>query len=285
MKRLLIGIAIVLALVLPFSMPVTSQTSSSSSRRPVTTTFAALGTPANKEWRWCSDCNAASPCTSGGTGAFAYRVGSAWNCTNHLIGAGTGDALVANPLSQFAATTSAQLAGVLTNETGSGLAVFATTPTLTTPVLGVATATSINKWVLTAPTTAATLTAGGDSLTYTMPEITASIGFRNVPQNSQSAAYTTVLTDAGKHIYHPSADTTARTFTIDSNANVAFPVGTVITIVNDCSAGVLTISITSDTLILAGAGTTGSRTLAACGIATAIKMTTTRWMINGTGLT
>jgi hypothetical protein len=41
-----------------------------------------------------------------------------------------GDAFVANPLSQFAATTSAQLAGVITNETGSGLLVFGTNPTL-----------------------------------------------------------------------------------------------------------------------------------------------------------
>ena len=47
--------------------------------------------------------------------------------------AGGGDALVANPLSQFAATTSAQLAGVLSNETGTGLAVFGTSPALTTP--------------------------------------------------------------------------------------------------------------------------------------------------------
>lgn len=51
-------------------------------------------------------------------------------------GSGTGDALVANPLSQFAATTSAQLRGVLTDETGTGAAVFATSPTLVTPALG-----------------------------------------------------------------------------------------------------------------------------------------------------
>lgn len=57
---------------------------------------------------------------------------------------GGGDALVANPLSQFAATTSAQLAGVISDETGSGALVFGTSPTLTTPSLGVATATSIN---------------------------------------------------------------------------------------------------------------------------------------------
>src|SRR6476469_5044047 len=61
-----------------------------------------------------------------------------------VAGAGSGDALVANPLSQFAATTSLQLLGVISDETGTGKAVFATTPTLITPVLGVATATSIN---------------------------------------------------------------------------------------------------------------------------------------------
>jgi hypothetical protein len=47
----------------------------------------------------------------------------------------------------------------------------------------------------------------------------------------------------------------------------------------------MTISITTDTMRLAGAGTTGSRTLAANGIATALKITSTEWIINGTGLT
>lgn len=106
-----------------------------------------------------------------------------------------------------------------------------------------------------------------------------------IPQNSKSTAYTTVLADCEHSIYHPGADTTARTWTIDSNANVAAPIGCTITFVNDTSAGVLTIAITTDTLVLAGAGTTGSRTLAASGIATATKITSTRWMINGSGLT
>lgn len=105
-----------------------------------------------------------------------------------------------------------------------------------------------------------------------------------MPQNSQSAAYTLVLGDANKHIYHPSSDTTARTWTIPANASVAFQVGTAITFVNDTSGGAITIAITSDTLVLAGAGTTGSRTLAANGIATAVKVASTRWLINGTGL-
>lgn len=45
-------------------------------------------------------------------------------------------ALLSGTLAQFAATTSAQLAGVLSDETGTGSAVFATSPTLVTPLLG-----------------------------------------------------------------------------------------------------------------------------------------------------
>ena len=119
----------------------------------------------------------------------------------------------------------------------------------------------------------------------TVAELNNALNGIGIPQNSKSAAYTTVLADAGKILLHPSADTTARTFTIDSNANVAYPVDTVITFVNQDSAGVLTIAITADTMRMAGTGSTGSRTLAANGIATAVKLTTTEWIINGTGLT
>ncbi len=106
-----------------------------------------------------------------------------------------------------------------------------------------------------------------------------------LPQNSQSAAYTAVLADANKHIFHPDADTTARIWTIPANASVAYPIGTTLTFVNGHGAGVITIAITSDTMRLSSAGTTGSRTLAANGIATAIKVGTTEWKISGTGLT
>lgn len=109
--------------------------------------------------------------------------------------------------------------------------------------------------------------------------------FSNIPQNSQSAAYTLVAADAQKHIFHPSADTTARIWTIPANSSVAFPVGTAVTFVNQNAGGVITIAITTDTMRLAGAGTTGSRTLAANGVATAIKVTSTEWIISGTGLT
>lgn len=49
---------------------------------------------------------------------------------------GGGDALTTNPLSQFASTTSLQLKNTISDETGSGALVFATSPTLVTPALG-----------------------------------------------------------------------------------------------------------------------------------------------------
>ena len=55
----------------------------------------------------------------------------------------TNGAYTTNNLSVFAATTSDQLAGVISDETGTGALVFGTSPTLTTPVLGAASATSI----------------------------------------------------------------------------------------------------------------------------------------------
>jgi hypothetical protein len=152
----------------------------------------------------------------------------------------------------------------VTTSTGSGNNVLSTSPTLVTPVLGTPTSGNLSS-----------CTADG----------TNAVGYLVIPQNSQSAAYTLVLADAGKNIYHPSADTTARTWTIPANSSVAFPVGTAVTFINDTSAGVITIAITTDTLVLAKDGTTGSRTLAANGMATAIKMTSTRWMISGAGLT
>lgn len=130
----------------------------------------------------------------------------------------------------------------------------------------------------------AAATAAGQYLEYSQA-IGLGIAVGVIPQNSKSAAYTLVAEDAGYHIFHPSADTTARIWTIPANATVPYAIGTAITFVNQNGAGVISIAITTDTLRLAGAGTTGTRTLAANGTATAIKVTATEWLITGTGLT
>lgn len=106
-----------------------------------------------------------------------------------------------------------------------------------------------------------------------------------IRQNSQAGIYAIVLDDAYRHILHPSIDTTARTYTVPANASVAFPIGAWFYIVNQNAAGVITIAITTDTMRLAGPGTTGSRTLAANGICMLLKLTATEWIISGTGLT
>ncbi len=110
------------------------------------------------------------------------------------------------------------------------------------------------------------------------------IGYLEIPSNSQSAPYTTILSDSGTSIDHPASDANARTFTIDSNAHVPYAVGTCITFTNMTSQNV-TIAITSDTMYLVGAGTTGSRTLAQYGVATARKILSSTWMISGINLT
>ena len=118
--------------------------------------------------------------------------------------------------------------------------------------------------------------------TFTFPNEDISVGYLNLPINSQSANYTLVLSDSAKTIYHPLSDNNARTFTIPANASVPYAIGTVVSFVN--LANTVTIAINSDTMYLAGPGTTGSRTLDAFGIASALKVASTTWVISGNGL-
>jgi len=80
-------------------------------------------------------------------------------------GVGIAKALWVGGLANFASTITYGGVTLSAAVTGTGKMVLDTSPTLVTPVLGVATATSINKLTLTAPATSATLTvADGASL-------------------------------------------------------------------------------------------------------------------------
>jgi len=150
--------------------------------------------------------------------------------------------------------------------TGSGNNVLSTSPTLVTPILG---------------------TPSSGTLSNCTVDGTDAVGFRNIPQNAQSGNYTMVLADSGKHIYHASGDGAA-TYTIPAASSVAFPLGTAITFIN-LSATSISIAITTDTMYLAKDGTTGTRTLAQYGSATAIKASGVSssgiWLISGSALT
>jgi hypothetical protein len=119
----------------------------------------------------------------------------------------------------------------------------------------------------------------GAAAAATTASTAASVGYMGMPQQSKSSGYTTVIGDAGKHIYV----TATATITIDSNANVAYPIGTAIVFI--AAVGATVTIANNDTMNLVGAGTSGSRTLAAYGMATAIKVAATTWYINGSGLT
>lgn len=86
--------------------------------------------------------------------------------------------LLANPLSQFAPTTSAQLAGVLSDETGTGVVVFNANPALTSPVLtgGTGTTAAFGTNTTALATTAFVQAALPPGYTSYSPSIAASSG-------------------------------------------------------------------------------------------------------------
>lgn len=116
---------------------------------------------------------------------------TAYSWGNHASGGYVTIASLGTGVATFLATpSSANLLAAVTDETGTGALVFANTPTLVTPVLGVATATTINKVTFTAPASGSTLTIlngktltvnktitleGTDSTTMTFPSTSATI--------------------------------------------------------------------------------------------------------------
>jgi hypothetical protein len=158
---------------------------------------------------------------------------------------------------------------------------FSTSQQITSLTLNPNTGQSIISGITTMPASRAmTYMYNASNLAwYPMGTVTTNLGYIGLPQNAQSAGYTLASTDAGYHIYF----TSAGTFTIPSNASVAFPIGTAVTFVN--LQGSSSIAINSDTMYLGGTGTTGTRTLASYGVATALKIASTTWIISGSGLT
>lgn len=99
--------------------------------------------------------------------------------------------------------------------------------------------------------------------------------------SDQTADYTAVLADQYQTLV-PMNKATAVAFKIPTNASVAFPVGTVITVLNK-GAGTVTISaVTSGTTTVLSAGATAaSPTLAQYKSAALIKTATDTWYVVG----
>ena len=183
----------------------------------------------------------ALPIASGGTGSTSTTfVNAATNVTGTLpvANGGTG----------------------VTSSTGTTAVVLSTSPTLVTPVLGVATATSVNKVALTAPATGSTLTiadgktltasnsltlAGTDATTLTFPAITSKVGYLNLPAvGTKTASYTLATTDVGKYVQ---LGTSGAIVIPDAT----FSEGDAISIFNN-TTGAITITCTITTAYIAG---------------------------------
>jgi hypothetical protein len=100
--------------------------------------------------------------------------------------------------------------------------------------------------------------------------------YPKIPANSQTGAYTLLVSDAGKHI--------------NTNSNVTVPnnifsVGDVISIYSSNATTNITITGPSVTLRQAGTTNTGNRTLASYGLATILCVAANDFVITGTGLT
>ena len=90
-------------------------------------------------------------------------------------------ALTSNKLSAFAATSSSELAGVISDETGTGALVFANTPTLVTPNIGAATGTSL---VLSGDLTVNGTTTTLNSTTLTVDDKNIELGSVATPSDA-----------------------------------------------------------------------------------------------------
>jgi len=201
-----------------------------------------------------------------------------------VSGLGTG-------VATFLATPSAaNLAAAVTEETGSGNLVFATSPTLVTPVLGVASATTVNKVTLTAPATGSTLTiadgktltasnsitlAGTDSTTMTFPTVSSKVGYLNVPPvGTKTASYTLTTGDVGEYVQ---VGTSGAIVIPDAT----FAEGDAISIFNNTS-GNITITCSITTAYIAGTDTDkATMTLATRGVATVLFISGTVCVVTG----
>ena len=116
------------------------------------------------------------------------------NSVNGATGPITNVALTTNTLSQFASTSSAELATLISNETGSGSLVFAQSPAIVTSL------TTSSATFALVNTTATTLNLGGAATTFTMGATSGTASIRN-PTLTLGNTNNTITTNSGTTNY------------------------------------------------------------------------------------
>jgi hypothetical protein len=178
----------------------------------------------------------------------------------------------------------------VTTSTGTGAVVLSNTPTLVTPVLGVASATTVNKVTLTAPATGSTLTiadgktltasnsitlAGTDATTMTFPNVSSKVGYLNVPPvGTKTSSYTLATADVGEYVQ---VGTSGAIVIPDAT----FAEGDIVAIFNN-TTGNITITCTITTAYIAGTDADKATvTLATRGVASILFISGTVCVISG----
>jgi len=179
--------------------------------------------------------------------------GTLTNCTGLPIATGV-SGLGTNVATFLATPSSTNLAAAVTGETGSGALVFATSPTLVTPVLGTPTSGNLSN-----------CTVDG----------TNEVGFRNIPAvGTKTTSYTLQTADVGKYVQVGSGGS----ITIP---DATFSEGDAVSLFNN-TTGDITVTCTITTAYIAGADSdVASVTLATRGICTIFFISGTVCVITG----
>lgn len=237
---------------------------------PVATGISGLGTGVATFLATPTSANLAAAVTGEtGTGALVFATsptlvtpalgtpssGALTSCTGLPISTGVAG-LGSNVAAWLATPSSANLAAALTDKTGSGANVFATSPTLVTPVLG---------------------TPSSGALTNCTADGTNAVGYRNIPQNAKTASYTLLASDVGKSIPNTTGGWTVN--------NSVFAAGDVVLLYNRSGSDQTITQGSGVTMRLAGTATTGSRTLAQRGLATIYFDSASDCSVSGPGVT
>jgi hypothetical protein len=190
----------------------------------------------------------------------------------------------------LATPSSANLISAITDETGTGALLFANSPTLVTPVLGAASAVSVNFQHtangdrLTVSGSGAgsnnrnmtlkSATLGADR-TVTIPDQSFTVGFRNIPAvGTKTGSYTLAVEDVGEYVQVGSGGS----ITIP---NATFAEGDVVVIANNHSAAI-TITCTITDAYIAGTDTDKATvSLATRGLCNILFLSGTRCIISG----